>query len=387
MLLPLAEAFFRKGLTFAGMRKYLLFSLLLAACGTSRQSVNTSDVSQLRLLQKHVIPFNTTFNGTMVGGLSGIDYDAARNVYYLICDDRSEHNTARYYTAQVPVNGDKVTFTAVTALPMRDGRPFPAIKTMAPDPEAMRYNPYTDHLIWSSEGERIVNAKDTILKDPAIYEISRDGRFIDTFPVPSQMHMQATNNGPRKNGTFEGLGFTPDGKYMFVSVEEPRYEDGPRAGLQDTTAWIRIIKYNLQTRQPIAQFAYKLATIAAPPVPADAFAINGIPDILVLSENQLLIMERSFSTGVKNCTIRLYKADLTHASDVSSIRSLQTDMHFTPAVKKPLFNFESLNTYVDNVEGMTLGPRLANGHSSLICVADNNFSDKEETQFYIFEIE
>ncbi|WP_343667253.1 esterase-like activity of phytase family protein [Chitinophaga sp.] len=368
------------------MRKYLLFSLLLAACSTSRQSVHTSDVSQLNLLHKHVVPYNTPFNGTTIGGLSGIDYDSARNVYYLICDDRSEHEAARYYTAQVPVNGDKVIFTTVNTLPMRDGHSFPATKDLAPDPEAMRYNPHTAHLIWSSEGERIVNAKDTILKDPAIYEISPDGHFIDTFPIPVQMHMQATNNGPRKNGTFEGLGFTPDGKYMFVSVEEPRYEDGPRAGLKDTTAWIRIIKYNLQTRQPIAQFAYKLAPIAAAPVPADAFSINGIPDILVVSENQLLIMERSFSTGVKNCTIRLYKADLSHATDVSSIQSLQTDTHFTPVVKKPLFNFESLHTYVDNVEGMTFGPRLPNGHRSLICVADNNFSDKEETQFYIFEI-
>jgi len=369
------------------MRKYLLLSLLFAACSTSRQTVNTSDVSQLRLLHKLLVPYNTSFNGTTIGGLSGIDYDSARNVYYLICDDRSEHQAARYYTARVPVNGDPVTFTAVTSLPMRDGRSFPATKELAPDPEAMRYNPHSDHLIWSSEGERIVNAKDTILKDPAVYEISRDGHFIDTFPIPSLMHMQASSNGPRKNGTFEGLGTPPDGKYLFVSVEEPRYEDGPRAGLRDTTAWIRIIKFNLQTRQPIAQFAYKLAPIAEAPNPADGFAINGIPDILVLSENQLLIMERSFSTGVKNCTIRLYKADLSHATDVSAIQSLQTDTRFTPVVKKPLFNFESLNTYVDNVEGMSFGPRLPNGHRSLICVADNNFSDKEETQFYIFDIE
>lgn len=371
--------------TFTAMRKYLLFSLLLAACGTSRHALSTPEVSQLRLLHKFTIPYNMPYNGTTVGGLSGIDYDSARNVFYLICDDRSEKQAARYYTAKVNEAG--VNFTAVNSLPMRNGQPFPATKDMAPDPEAMRYNPHTDHLIWSSEGERIVTAKDTILKDPAIYEISRDGRFIDTFPIPAQLHMQATNNGPRRNGTFEGLGFTPDGRYMFVSVEEPRYEDGPRAGLQDTTAWIRIIKYDLHTRQPVAQFAYKLASIAAAPIPGDGFAINGIPDILVISEQQLLIMERSFSTGVKNCTIRLFKADLSHATDISAVQSLQTDTRFTPVTKKALFNFESLHTYVDNVEGMTFGPKLPNGHRSLICVADNNFSAAEETQFYIFEVE
>ncbi len=108
----MAEAFFLKGLTFANMRKYLLFSLLFAACSSSRQSVNTPDVSQLRLLHKQIVPYNTPFNGTTIGGLSGIDYDSTRNVYYLISDDRSEHQAARFYTARVPVNGDKVTFTA-----------------------------------------------------------------------------------------------------------------------------------------------------------------------------------------------------------------------------------------------------------------------------------
>lgn len=373
--------------TFAGMRKYLLFSLLLAACGTSRQSASTPAVSQLRLLHKYTLPHDMPYQGTTVGGLSGIDYDTARKVYYLICDDRSEKQSARYYTAQVPVNGGEVTITAVNTLPMRDGRAFPASKDLAPDPEAMRYNPHTDHLIWSSEGERIVKEKDTILKDPAIYEISRDGRFLDTFPVPAQLHMQATDHGARRNGTFEGLGFTPDARYMFVSVEEPRYEDGPRAGLRDTTAWIRIIKYDLQSRQPIAQFAYKLEAISAPPVPADGFVINGIPDILVLSENQLIVMERSFSTGVKDCTIRLFQADLSHATNIAAVQSLQTDTRFTPITKKPLFNFESLHTHIDNVEGMTFGPKLPNGHRSLICVADNNFSAAEETQFFVFEVE
>jgi hypothetical protein len=330
------------------------------------------------------------FNGTIVGGLSGIDYDSARKVYYLICDDRSEKNPARYYTAQVPVPGndkDSVSFTAVTSLRQEDGTVFPATKTLAPDPEAMRYNPHTGHLIWSSEGERIVNEKDTILNDPAIYETDLAAHVINRIIIPAQFQMRATANGPRKNGTFEGLGFTPDGKYMFVSVEEPRYEDGPRAGLRDTTAWVRIIKYDLHTRKPIAQFAYKLEPIAAPPVPADAFSINGIPDILVLSDTQLLVMERSFSTGVKNCTIRLFTADLGHATDISNVPSLQTGSSFIPIAKKALFNFESLSTYVDNVEGMTFGPRLPNGHRSLICVADNNFSGSEETQFYIFEVE
>jgi hypothetical protein len=357
--------------------------MLLTGCSAAHKTT-TPVVSTLRLIHKYTVPHNLSFNGTTIGGLSGIDYDTAQQVYYLICDDRSEKQPARFYTAQLTT--DSIRFTAVTSLRMPDGNVYPATKNMAPDPEAMRYNPHTGHLIWSSEGERIVD-KDTILKDPGVYEISKDGRFLDSFAIPSPFHMQAINAGPRRNGTFEGLGFTPDGRYMFVNLEEPRYEDGPRAGFTDTTAYIRILKYDLQSRKSVAQYAYKLDPVAQKPIPADKFYINGISDMLVLSASQLLIIERSFSTGIKDCTIRLFIANLDKATDVGNINSLQEIRTFTPINKKQLFNFDSLHTYIDNIEGMTFGPRLPNGHRSMIFVADNNFSAQEETQFYLFEAE
>ncbi|MVT07031.1 esterase-like activity of phytase family protein [Chitinophaga tropicalis] len=372
------------------MRKLILAGFLLAGCGTTHRAVKTPAVSSLQFVQKYIVPHNMPFNGTTVGGLSGIDYDSAGKVFYLICDDRSERQPARFYTAKVPVTGnaaDSVIFTDVTSLRMPDGNVYPKIKTQAPDPEAMRYNPHSGTLIWSGEGERIVNKKDTILNDPNITEINKDGRFAGSFPVPSFFHMKATENGPRRNGGFEGLGLTPDGRYLFVSLEEPRYEDGPRAGLTDTTAYVRILKYDLHTRQAIAQYAYKLDPVAHPAVPAGEFLINGISDILVLSETQLLVMERSFSTGVKDCTIRVYITDLSPASNVSRYSSLQATKKFTPAQKKLLFNFETLHTYIDNIEGVTFGPRFPDGSRSLIFVADNNFEKKEETQFYIFKIQ
>jgi hypothetical protein len=368
------------------MKKYWLFCILLAGCSVSHKTTSPA-VSKLRLLHKYIVPHNLPYEGTTVGGLSGIDYDTAKQVYYMICDDRSEKQSARFYTARIPLNGDSISFTAVTSLRMPDGNVYPGTKNMAPDPEAMRYNPHTGKLIWCSEGERIINDKDTILKDPGVYEISKEGQFTDSFAVPSQFHMQATAAGPRRNGVFEGLGLTADGRYMFVSLEEPRYEDGPRAGFTDTTAYIRILKYDLHTRKPVAQYAYNLAPVAHHPIPADQFYVNGISDILVLSDTQLLVMERSFSSGIKDCTIRLYIANLNGATDISGVNSLQQTTSFTPVKKTLLFNFEDLHTYIDNVEGMTFGPRLPNGHRSMVFVADNNFLAHEETQFYLFEVE
>jgi hypothetical protein len=42
--------------------------------------------------------------------------------------------------------------------------------------------------------------------------------------------------------------------------------------------------------------------------------------------------------------------------------------------------------YVDNIEGISWGPKLANGHRSLILVSDNNFNPDQRTQFLAFEV-
>lgn len=380
------------------MKKYLLFLcipllLIISGCSTSRKTTTAANgFGQLKFIGQYNVPYNLPYNGTVTGGLSGIDYDAAAGQYYLICDDRSALNQARFYTAKLYFSDksfDSVKFTAVTTLLQRNGRAYPDSKTNAaltPDPEALRYDAKKNCLVWSSEGERIVNEKDTILTNPGVYEINMRGQFIDSFALPAQFRMQATDNGPRRNGVFEGLGFTPGYKYMYVSQEEPRYEDGPRADIRDTTTYTRIIKYDNASRQPVAQYAYKLEPVAFPATPANAFKVNGISDIMVLSDKKMLTIERSFSTGVKDCTIKVFVTDLSKATDISTVNSLQTDTRFKPAAKSLLLDFVSLGKYIDNIEGVTFGPVLPNGHQSLVFVADNNFSAIEESQFFLFEI-
>ncbi|WP_246485023.1 esterase-like activity of phytase family protein [Chitinophaga qingshengii] len=367
---------------------------IVTSCASTHPTTRTATTSfgKLRFIGEQIIPHNMPFMGAVTGGLSGIDYDASRQQYYLICDDRSELAPARFYTAKLYFSGqsfDSVRFTGMTTLLRQNGNPYPGAKVnpaLTPDPEALRYNAKKNCLVWSSEGERIVNTKDTILTNPGVYEISLDGHYRDSFALPSQFRMQATDNGPRRNGAFEGLGFTPDYRYTFVSLEEPRYEDGPRADVGDTTALTRVIKYDNRNLQPIAQYAYRLEPVAFPPKPANAFKVNGISDILVLSDHQLLAIERSFSTGVKDCTIKVFLVDLHHATDISGVNSLKTATGIKTVTKSLLFDFASLGKYIDNIEGVTFGPVLPNGHQSLVFVADNNFSAAEESQFFVFEL-
>lgn len=379
-----------------GVKKNALFVftfLLLFGCVTTRRATDDGNaISQIKLIGEYDIPHNFQYKGTTVGGLSGIDYDSKNDMYYLVCDDRSAINPARFYSAKVFFSNNKidsVAFVNVTTLLQQNGTPYPNSKqdpSKTPDPEALRYNSITGQMIWTSEGERIIRGKDTVLENPAITLISADGRYIDTFSLPNNLLMHATEKGPRQNGVLEGMSFADRFKTLFVNVEEPLYEDGPRADVVENNAWIRLYKFDIRAKKNIAQYAYKLDPVAYAPIPADKFRINGVPDILSIGNNQLIVLERSFSTGRLPCTIKIFLADLNGASDISNIASLKETPAAIPVTKKLLLNMDALGIYVDNIEGITFGPQLPNGHRTLLLIADNNFEALEKTQFFLFEI-
>jgi hypothetical protein len=378
------------------MHRFLfLLAIIFFGCSTSKKiAVHRlpESIRELRFVDEYDIPYNEVFRNTTVGGLSGIDYDPVKDVYYMISDDRSSVNPARFYTAKIHLNQDgidSVQFLDVTTLLQKDGKPYPNSKQdplHTPDPEALRYNSFRNEFVWSSEGERIVRQGNIVLEDPSVIAIDRDGHFRDSFALPSNMHMHSTESGPRQNGVFEGLSFSGDYKKLFVNVEEPIYEDGPRAEPGDSAAWIRIIEFDATSRQPLAQYAYRIEPVAYSPNPPGSFRINGIPDILWLSEKKFLVIERSFSTGRLACTIRLFLADMKGASDVKNITSLNGSDGFVPVSKKLLLNMDSLGRYIDNIEGVSFGPLLPNGHRSLLFIADNNFAKEEKAQVLLFEI-
>jgi hypothetical protein len=375
--------------------KHFLWLLLLSAVGGFSQKPAKQPANgfgSLRLIGKYELPHNLPFRNTTVGGLSGIDYDKKRDQYYLICDDRSAINPARYYTAKLYFNSkgiDSVAITDVHSLLQPDGSTYPPTTKsprLTPDPESMRYDPRTQRLIWTSEGERIMNAKDTVIANPSITIIARNGKFIDSIPLPRNLRMQCVGKGPRQNGVLEGSSFANDYKTFFVNVEEPLYEDGPRADIEPNDAWIRLFRFDVASKKNTAQYAYKLDPVAYPPITATAFKVNGVPDILWIGNEKMLVMERSFSTGRLACTIKLFLVDLSKAENIINNPSLKENPPARPLQKKLLLNLDSLDMYIDNVEGMSFGPDLPNGHKTLVLVADNNFMVLEKTQFFVFEI-
>lgn len=365
--------------------------VLFSCAATKKITQPTANITSLKYLGGYEVPYNLNYGNTIVGGLSGIDYDVKNDLYYLISDDRSDKNPARFYTAKIFISQqgiDSMNFTGVKNILQPNGEVYPNNKQdkyHVPDPEAMRYNPVKKQLVWSSEGERIIKPKDTVLVNPSVLIISTDGKYVDSFALPPNLKMQTTERGPRKNSVFEGLTYADNFKTLFVNVEEPLYEDGPQADVVENNAFIRIIRFDAATKKPIAQYAYKLETVAYPAKPKSEFKINGVPDILSLGNNKLLVMERSFSTGRLPCTIRVFIADLNKATDIS-LMQLKSSKIFTPATKTLLLNMDKLGIYIDNIEGVTFGPVLPNGHKTLLFISDNNFNAFEKTQVLLFEV-
>lgn len=375
---------------------FTLSVVLLTGCSTSKKAVKTNGqtvpVSSLKFLDEYVIAHDLHLQNTWVGGLSGIDYDAAENKYFIISDERSATSAARFYTAAIDINNykiDSVRFLSVETLKNAQNDTFPALKILpehAADPESIRYNKKTKTLVWSSEGDKAVRSNRMVYQNPWIYEMDLKGRFKDSFLIPANLHMYVGDSGARENDVLEGLSFSPDYRYLWASMEGAIHEDGPLASATYADAPVRFTRFDVKSKKAMGQYGYLLDAIAAEPIPNTAFSINGIPEILNIGENRFLVLERSFSTGVENCVIKIYLADFSKATDVSTTKSLYQNTTYTPATKKLLFNFNSLERYIDNVEGITLGPLLPNGHRSLILVADNNFNSKEKQQVFLFEI-
>lgn len=372
---------------------FILMAVALWSCSTTQKTTGPSITPQsLKLIDVYDIPYQFSFQQTTVGGLSGIDFDSTEQLFYTISDDRSALQPARFYSVKILFSDNKidtVVFQQAVTLKQPSGQPYPSSKEnpqQTPDPEAIRYNPITKQLVWNSEGERIVTAKDTVIADPSIQVIDRSGTYIRSFSLPDNLRMSYQEKGPRRNGVLEGATFANNYQTLWVSLEEPRYEDGPQAALEPNNAWVRFYKFNVTKGKSVAQYAYKLDPVAYAPNPAGSFMVNGIPDIMDIGNNKLWVMERSFSTGRLACTIKIFEVDLNEAGDISKIQSLKNSPPEKPLRKKLLLNMDELGIYTDNVEGMCLGPRLKNGKRSLWMIADNNFSAAERTQVFLFEV-
>lgn len=376
----------------------LSIPILLTACssGVSPQAMAQERVFpkvSLEFLSEYDLP-KTIYKDTPIGGLSAIAYDRNKNVFYALSDDRSVFAPARFYTFSIEIDRekiDKIKLEDVTFLKTPQGNNY---LPGSIDPEGLSLSPRNSVFI-SSEGIPNKNIA------PFIAEFDLEsGRQALNLRIPKRYLSDKTPENPQPTrGIRENLGFEaltvnnisslPDDPFrIFAATESSLWQDTPSAIVSDAET-------ELIPRTRIRMLHYVINSVGSPGLLAEHLYLedpapptvinNGLTELLVFKERYFLSLERTF--GLFGFGAKIFQVVVNNANDTSRIDSLAGDIsRVVPMRKKLLLDLSKLNITLDNLEGMTVGPALPDGSSTLLLVSDNNFSEEQKTQFLLFRL-
>lgn len=372
------------------------------------------------------VPIPTEFEGTVVGGLSGLTYDRSRNQFYAISDDRSNYAPARFYRFTLNWTPDwqdlsadrrsggaddsrasnraddasprsaigstvgpaisptigSLQITQSTPLTTEAGEPF-AAGTI--DAEGIALSP-RQTLFVASEGDRDRGIA------PTIEEFDLEtGSWRSRLPIPNRYLPRTENEqaiGVQNNQGFESLtlsatsyGNTLEPFRLFAAPEAALFQDLDADSESATARPIRLMHYLVGDQTLL--LAEHLYTID--PLPAGAENL-GLSDLLVLDQGgHFLSLERSF--GLTGFGIRIFQLAFGGATDIAPIPALSGALDgITPIQKRLLLDLATLGIPLDNYEGMAIGPQLPDGSQSLILISDDNFNPLQTSELLVFRL-
>ncbi len=335
------------------------------------------------------------FENTPVGGLSGLTYDRFENTFYAISDDRSEFAPARFYALKLKFssepehpNLEDVEVIGVDFLKDKTGNTYPKGEV---DPEGIALTGDRTVLI-SSEG---VTSKDI---PPFIDEFDLlTGKWLRSLPIPQRYlfepKKESNSNqnqisksepqGVRDNLGFESLTVIRDSigdpYRVFTITENALAQDTQSDESQPSES--RFLHYLVGNIAPliVAEHRYPVEAMT---LPVTQISVN---DLVALDRGgHFLTLERS--NGTAGLSAKIWQIATGSADDTSSIKSFRSSPNVRSIRKKLVLDLAILGIKLDNLKGMAIGPRLADGSQSLILVSDDNFSDRQFTQFLVFRL-
>ncbi|MBD2114986.1 MULTISPECIES: esterase-like activity of phytase family protein [Cyanophyceae] len=375
-----------------GLRGAIALLLVLALTSCAIPQIKAEDRLFLpltvELLDVYTLP-PQEFEGTTVGGLSALAYDRPRDRLYVLSDDRGRFGPARFYTFAItlkrsgPPKFDTVSLEAFTPLLDAEGNSYPQGSL---DPEGIALSP-RDTLFIASEGDVQQSVP------PFIAEFDREtGQAIATLLLPKRYlpdDPDSPSQGVQNNLSLEALTVTgsPSGAGMtepfrlFAATESALVQDYNNDPSQPLNS--RFLHYLIGDDQNtlIAEHRYPLDL-----EPSGA-VVNGLTDLLSIDPaGHFLALERA--AGLRGLQVKLYQLATGGATDTSTIPSLSGDVSGSSPIRKQLvLDFAETPLAVDNLEGMTLGPRLPDGSQSLLMVSDNNFEGDRATQLLLLRLQ
>jgi len=376
-----------------------LFGSAIAGCG------DVPIRAQDRLFAGYQLEFLDEYRLTgvpdTVGGLSAISFDPREGKYYALSDDRSQRAPARVYTLDLKITPEgkfaEVAIEGATTLKDPSGETVPFGRI---DPEGLSVAPGGTWFIASegvpSEGVAPLVAQFVRASGEFLRELPLPPRYLPA-PPPEANAEDATAEpeaaparGVRENLGFEALTLGDAGRTapagdpyrVFVATEGAIAADKLPASSEEPER-LRLLHYlmgPMDVSTLIAEHLYLLD-----PAPFGSFRY-GLSELLAIPPaGHFLALERSYGLGGYGA--KLFEVVIANATDTSRVESLGGELgQLVPVQKQLVLNFSDLGLKLDNLEGMTLGPRLADGSQSLIFVSDNNFSNAQFTQLLLFRL-
>ena len=386
-------------------------------------------------------------NVNRLGGFgSDLYYDRAANVFYGLTDRGPGGGTIGYdtrvqkFTLDIdPVSGaasnfhllSTIRFTIPAGMTLNGVKGPSTLNGTDPMLDPKRRGVENMGISFDPEGFVVGRNGHFYVSDeygPSIYEFLPDGVFVREFTQPANVLPRDANgpnvsslssvivtHGRRRNRGFEGLAINPDGSRLFALLQDPLAEEGSNAGCDNTCTPpgrfgrnARIVVFSTVTGKSIAQYIYQLESLTTvnARVPMNVFNPNaqgtsiGLSAMTALNDHEFLVTERdnrgfgvddpTGSTPVS--TKRIYRIDVKGATDVSRVSLAETSTLPTDVVPvtKSLFldvlaELQQAGSMVpEKIEGLTIGPRLADGSYELLLASDNDFSvtqNNSGTQF------
>ncbi len=342
---------------------------------------------KLNFFGDFVVSTGTRFKKFTIGGLSGLTFDSNTKRILTISDDRGRSGPPRWFEWGIDSTKPVVNPLGVVVLLDKSGKAF---KDGELDPEGIA--------LWPGKGV-VVSSEGNIGQGipPRLLLFSRTGRWLKDLPLPNVVLAKdpesktPTLKGARDNQALEGLTIDPSHRWMYVAVEGVLEQDGP-VSTREKGGVVRILEYDLSESEAptAAQLAVELSPLPKAKTSGEDLGINGVSDILALSQRRFLLLERAYLLARSELFVKLFLVDCLKAEDISHLSSLEG--HSPKKCEKELvldFNrevekFSHSEQRLDNLEGLTWIPWGAK--KVLALVSDNNFRQEQQTQWIFYSL-
>lgn len=314
-------------------------------------------------LARFEISARAEIEGQRVGGLSALAWQGGRVL--LLSDDRGKHGEPRLFEFEFAGEPPRLNLGNGKLKLLK----FPVARRIAPaiDPEGLVRLPSGDLLI-SSEA-------DTNLKPRGQNRLMRfdpQGLWKEDLPLPLEIQPERTgqqNRGTSNNFGPEGLSLSPDSVHLWMALERPLVQE-----TRERVVRFERFRKAKENFEPAGEASYQLELS----VDGSGEILRGVSEILALSEERLLVIERS--------AIFQGRAGLGFGGGIFVARCEVKKL----CEKQKILDFTELNEFrggkkVPNFEGLAWGPPLKEGGKSILLLSDNDFSEKTPSEIILFQ--